>query len=355
MQQLTEDIVSIVSDYHNYNKFQFTPERVLSWVSQFDEADQKFLLEELLHLLRQGIYISEANARLLLLRRIEQLSKIYKFDSPISFLENVEFLELQPKGKSQDILLGILKDEVFIKYNFRWEQCGVKSKKYCIYIDDILATGGTVLKDCKGWLEAKESNDDETNLTKVANRDKILIISLFCKHNWANVEWKLKVAFNNDELIKRIEIHNDYEIQNHPKFVNQKFNLAYPLNENSPVVLAYLQNLQANNYENMAFRKNGEPKVEKLFSSPENRNRFESIIIHKGIQLLGKAATLKPNHRPLGATFPSYKTLGTGTLFFTWRNVSNTSPVVFWWDAGGWFPLFPLYKRGEVGNITIGV
>jgi len=350
MQQLAEKIVAIVSDYHNYNGFQFTPERVLAWVNQFDEKDRQFLLEELLHLLNKGIYISEAKARNLLISRIEKLSHIFNFDSPVAFLENTEFLMIQPKGKSQDILLGILREELVKHYSFKWEQLGAKSKKYCIYLDDILATGGTILKDCKSWLETQEA-DGITNLTKILNRDKILIISLFCEHNWANVKWKLKLALGDDSLVKLIRIYCDCEIQNHPKFLNQQFNLVYPKNENSAIVLTYLQNLKANNYEDVAFRKQDQPAVEKLFSSPTNRNRFESILTHKGIELLGKANTLKPNHRPLGATYPSYKTLGTGTLFFTWRNVSNTSPIVFWWEASSWHPLFPLYKRG-IGNIT---
>jgi hypothetical protein len=352
MQQLAEKIVAIVSDYHNYNGFQFTPERVLAWVNQFDENDQQFLLEELLHLLNHGIYISEVKARQLLIGRIENLSHVFNFDSPINFLENTEFIAIQPKGKSQDVLLGILREEIAKKYDFQWEQCGAKSTKYCVYLDDILATGGTVLKDCKSWLENKGA-DGTTNLTQILNKDKTLIISLFCEHNWANVKWKLKLALGNDSLLKLIRIYNDCEIQNHPKFLNQRFNLVYPTNENSTIVSTYLQNLKANNYEDVAFRKNDQPEVERLFSSPDNRNRFESIITHKGIELLGRAATLKPNHRPLGATFPSYKTLGTGTLFFTWRNVSNTSPIVFWWEAGSWYPLFPLYKRG-IGNITFG-
>ena len=55
-----------------------------------------------------------------------------------------------------------------------------------------------------------------------------------------------------------------------------------------------------------------------------------------------------PRKRPLGDTVKSHKTLGTGTLFFTWRNISNTCPIVFWWDVFGhnWTPLFSLKNRG---------
>jgi len=73
--------------------------------------------------------------------------------------------------------------------------------------------------------------------------------------------------------------------------------------------------LAADKNESVAFRKPDAPKQELLFSSAANRIRFENIILQKGVALLQEAQNLKPNHRPLGATFPSYKTMGTGTLF----------------------------------------
>lgn len=88
------------------------------------------------------------------------------------------------------------------------------------------------------------------------------------------------------------------------------------------------------------------PVKETFFSSPENRIRFENVILIKGIEILGKVSVLKENQRPLGNINPSFQTFGTGTLFFTWRNVSNTSPIVFWWESKYWHSLFPLINRG---------
>ena len=64
----------------------------------------------------------------------------------------------------------------------------------------------------------------------------------------------------------------------------------------------------------------------------QNRNKFEKIILDKGLELLQKVKKEKPDprKRPLGDTVKSHKTLGTGTLFFTWRNISNTCPIIFW-------------------------
>jgi hypothetical protein len=98
-----------------------------------------------------------------------------------------------------------------------------------------------------------------------------------------------------------------------------------------------------------AYRKNNIPIKEQFFSSKSNRIRFENIMLMKGIELLGGVKKLKINHRPLGVTNPTKKIFGTGTLFFTWRNISNTTPIVFWWKITGsdWYPLFPLINRGK--------
>jgi hypothetical protein len=353
LEKTIADILAIISDYHNYRGFQFTAVHILSWVNQFKEEDREFLLQELLHLLQQGIYISEEKGRTMLVAKIENLSQRFGFTHPVSFLANTEFLRLQPAGKSQDILLRLLNEELTKKYGLGLAQCGAASKKYAVYVDDVLATGGTVFKDSLRWLETTQI-DGETNLAKVLKNEKFFIISVFCRHTWANVIWRLKMQLKNDAILKKIQLVSDYEIQNHPTFPNQRLNFAYPTAQQPQSVLDYLNGLeQASNHEKAAFRPDSAPTPETLFSSAENRIRFENILLHTGIQLLGKAATLKPNHRPLGATFPSYKTFGTGTLFFTWRNIPNTSPIAFWWEAGGWRPFFPLFGRG-LGGTTFG-
>jgi hypothetical protein len=346
MNQLAQHIVAIIKDYHNYRGFQFTEDHVINWVNQFEEGDREFVLQELLHLLQQGIYFSEADGRRLLIERIEELSRDFKFSKPVSFLANTHFLNLQAKEKSQSYLLNILDEELQNKYGIGLAQCGSASKKYALYIDDILATGGTVFKDCLYWLQTKNT-DGETNLDKVIKNETRLILSFYCRHNWPNIPWRLKLQLNNDAITKKISFYCDYEIQNHPKFSGQQFNFAYPVAAQPETVMNYFNAIEATTNEATAFRKEGTPVTENLFSSADNRIRFENIILSKGVELLEKAHDLKPNHRPLGAGFPSYKTLGTGTLFFTWRNISNTTPIVFWWKAGGWLPLFPLYKRGE--------
>lgn len=352
MEELSDQIVDIIKDYHNYLHFQFTSKRVIDWANQFDEGDREFILSEFLFLLRNGIYFNEIQGRQLLLKRIEELTAEFRFSKPVDFLANTEFLVLQENGKSQHYLLGILNEELEKKYGIGLRHCGTASRKYTIYIDDVLATGKTVFDDLVKWL-SETTDKGKTNLARVTANDTNLLLSFFCRHNWPNIPWRLKLALNNDDITKKLRFYCDYEIQNHVKFTDQKLNFAYPLKNQPQSVLDYFNSITASDKETVAFRKAGTPAKEMLFSSEGNRVRFENIILLKGVELLRKAEQLKPNHRPLGAGFPSYKTFGTGTLFFTWRNISNTCPVVFWWKAGGWLPLFPLNGRG-IGNTTIG-
>lgn len=140
----------------------------------------------------------------------------------------------------------------------------------------------------------------------------------------------------------------DYVIENHPNFNNQRYNLAYPLAGQPGDVTGFLSQLHegAINHENKACRPVNKPLTETFFSSSENRNRFESILLAKGIWILSQVTKAYKQHRPLGDVSPSYKTYGTGTIFFTWRNISNTCPLVFWWEGHGWHGLFPLQGRG---------
>ncbi|REG78218.1 hypothetical protein C8N25_13910 [Algoriphagus antarcticus] len=144
----------------------------------------------------------------------------------------------------------------------------------------------------------------------------------------------------------------DYLIENQVKWSNQKLNCLYPVQNQSKFVMDYLNSLTISTPGNTpAFRNPNQPTKEVFFSNPQNRLTLERIFLEKGIELLGKVKSLSPDprKRPLGDTVKSHRTFGTGTLFFTWRNVSNTCPLVFWWDVSGhdWIPLFCVKNRGQ--------
>lgn len=356
MRDLADSIAGILHDYHAYNDFDFTADHVIKWVEQFDAGDQQFILEEFLHLLQQGIYVSEDKGRELLMKSINELARFYKL-TPINFIKNLKVLSLQKAGKSQATLISIFYEEIEKNFGLKESDCGSVSDKYALYLDDVVASGQTVFTDFGGiwdketktykggWLE--ETNEDgESNFDTVISKKVIVIVNAFCIHNWQMIDYRLKMRFNGDDAIqKKIRYWHNYEIQNHRGFPNQNYNFAFPIV--SVKGEEYFNSIPATLKAEGAFRKENLPPIERFFSNAVNRQRFENIILYKGIELLAKAQKLQINHRPLGVTTPSHKTMGTGTLFFTWRNVSNTTPIVFWWAAGNWYPLFELINRGK--------
>ncbi|MBS0032174.1 phosphoribosyltransferase-like protein [Chitinophaga sp. 22321] len=141
----------------------------------------------------------------------------------------------------------------------------------------------------------------------------------------------------------------NYEIQNHAKFNNQRLNIVKPVKGADPIVNTYFGSLMATKYEDYAFRDVNTPAIETFFSSPTNRIKFENILLNKGIEIIGMIqGEVRSNIRPLGLINPSYKVLGLGTHFFTWRNIPNNSPLVYWWEVPGhdWRPLFSV-SRGN--------
>lgn len=170
-----------------------------------------------------------------------------------------------------------------------------------------------------------------------------------------NVSFALdqNIGFN---LSNRLKFYRVSSIDNYPHInfynPNPKFNHVYPKeNDIGKEFLNFIENAFDRGYgmtnEKLAFRNPDYPKVEEFYSSPENRDRYENILLQKGIEIINSIENLKVQSiRPLGMTPPSYKTLGTGSHFFTWRNISNTCPLVFWW-GNNWYPLFPVKNRGN--------
>jgi len=350
MLDLISDIQKILADYHcdNASGFVMSEEHITEWINQFEEADREFILQEFLHLLRGHTYVSKVKAKELLINNINELAKKLKYSNTKDFLNETVFLNVQPKAKSQEILLSLLDVELQANFGVLIAQCGIFVQKNYVYIDDILASGKTVLRDCKNWFS------QNSNLDKCISGEITFSVITFCCHQWAvnRVRWSLKYTFNKDFFTNsnKFKIYYNFLIEDNTKELNPTLNFAYPLKMENSWEL-YLANLtEATQHEERAFRSTNRPKKEIFFSNDENRFRFESILLNKGLEIINKIQDMqkRKNHRPLGKTYPHYKTFGTGTLFFTWRNISNTCPIVFWWDnsAHNWKGLFPLNNRG---------
>jgi hypothetical protein len=350
MQQTAEKILEILHDYHcdfPQTKYEMSVEHIIKWANQFGD-DGEFIISELLHFLPQ-IYISKSKAIELLKSRLIAFQKFYKYQSMAEFIMNAHFIDVQKDEKSQKDILLLVKEIINNEFAINYELTINEPKKHYIYFDDILATGGTVYRDLSNWLSESD------NLKTILNNNKTIALSLFCYHKlgFDNMEWRLMKTFD-DKIKNFLLIGFDYKIENQlkPKWIAEKqaLNCIYPIEKQPKEIFEYLASLEAENSSILPFRPEYLPVKEVFFSNPENRIRFENILLEKGLELIKKTKKVipDPRKRPLGDTTKSHRTLGTGTLFFTWRNISNTCPLVFWWDVTGhnWMPLFCVKNRG---------
>ncbi|MBK8828156.1 MAG: hypothetical protein IPO26_16005 [Saprospiraceae bacterium] len=76
MDTKVEDIYSIIKDYHcdEADGSPISTESIIQWINQFDTNDRDFITDELLHLLRQDIYVSKAKALELLSSFVQNFS-----------------------------------------------------------------------------------------------------------------------------------------------------------------------------------------------------------------------------------------------------------------------------------------
>lgn len=346
LKQIADRTLEIIGDYQNDYGITLTPENIVSWANQFD-SDAEFVLTELNNIFEQT-YISKQKARDLLKNRIEKLVTALKYGSVLDLISSSHFFTVQSGEKSQIEIIQIIDDILIKDYGIIRSNYDEFQKVNFIYFDDLIATGGTVCNHLCEWLTEKENG--KTNHERVVDKEINLIVSCFCVHlhSYTLLEYILMKQVHNDKLQGKWKCYADIIITDHPKKLRQEYNCLIPLkSELSQRALSYLESLDANGQSDRAFRPVNTPEVDNLFSSASNRNKLECIFVEKGLDILESVDNLNINQRPLGITKPSHKTFGMGTLFFTWRNVPNNSPIVFWWKGHGWSPLFPLRNRGN--------
>lgn len=347
MNELATDILVIIKDYRNDDGIQLTEQSIIDWVQQFGE-DALFVLTELKHIVPQ-VYLSKSTAKAYLKRYLQRIIKQYRYTSVPQFLMDTEFLDMQREGKSQKAILGLVEEVLQDDYQESYQNYVTYPKQNFIYFDDVLATGKTVSTHLIKWLN--EEHSQKKNYEKIIDKESRLFVHLFCVHTWglAFQKFRIKSTFPGD-IESKIVWSYDYEIQNHIKWNNQKLNIAIPTEDQPGNVKSYLAGLSAEKYEDYAYRKTNTPTQENFFTSPQNRIKYENLLLQKGLSIMNKIqGEVKPNIRPLGFIHPNYKTYGLGTHFFTWRNIPNNSPLVFWWEVPGhnWKPLFPVGNRGN--------
>jgi hypothetical protein len=356
MKQLINEVYEIIKDYRQDEEM-MSIERIEQWIEQFNADDRIFILEEMKNIFGKR-YISKAKAKTLVKEMIEFLSQEYKYDNPKSFLLECSFLDHQPEGKSQKILLAFLNEILAEEYQMTIENCNPKKPKFYIYFDDVLCTGDTLVKgltkntpDSKGWFH-KTREDGRTNLDAFKEDKAKLILAYFAihKHNIKKAISRIYYGLNKTNIDIVYAWDKKYEIENDVDNINSKLNFIFPKESVRNELVINCQNqieekIKSDGYhegETIRYREINKPMNEEFYSSEANRDRFEKIILEKCIQIYNSSERLMTELRPkpLGYGLYTDLSLGFGTLIFTWRNVPFNVPLVFWYKNRDWTSLF---------------
>ncbi|SUJ16215.1 Uncharacterised protein [Sphingobacterium spiritivorum] len=356
---MSDPIDSIVDIIKDYRKENISDEGVVmdkahvnKWINQFDAESREFVLNELLHLLRKS-YLSYDQVSNHIRNMFGIISSELSYNTVNELLNHSIFQRTQKEYKSQHLYLGLIEHWLEIDYKIKINTSD-SSIQNIFYIDDILGSGGTFIREIKEVI-------NDIGLRNFLDK-KIKIICCFTVlHRWAmrNVKFQLQNILKVDKsyIDNHFKFYRVFEIENDPHIGfgnndNPSFDHVYPIE--TPLgneVLGFIQANIRNDYEfrneKHAFRNEDYPVQESYFSSNYNRKRYEYILLEKGFEIMKRIDfEMARGLRPLGMTNPSNKTLGTGTHYFSWRNISNTCPLVFWWGKNDWYPLFPVQNRG---------
>ena len=357
MDDLIKEIYEIVKDYRADESdpgVRMTPDRIRQWIDQFNLEDQRFILAELKNIFSKQYY-SKQKIKDFLKSIVEILSRDYGYENTEVFLEETVFLNLQETNKSQTVLLQLMGEVLQNEFHFSINDCGSRIKKNFIYIDDVLCTGNTVFKEAEKWVKQVDDIGERTHLEQLKNGSiRLLFVHVFShkknrEKTRARFRYKIDENFNDfSQWYLIFEIESEIIM---PTGTNQSELVTNDQQEIEARVDQYCRNQNFPVPEAEFYRSIGQPVAGQFFTSEANRNRFENIILEKGIMILrGTENISTSNLRALGYSLPSHKNFGFGALCFTWRNIPNNSPLVFWYSGGGFFPLFKV-RRVERGVI----
>lgn len=255
-QVYAQQIYDVIKDYRSDDGYQMTIEHIIEWADQFGD-DSEFVLMEVAHIIPQ-VYASKADTYSFLKQVLAYYMKKYNFKDLNDFLYATEFLVLQPFGKSQWTMLGMIDEIIFQKISKRLQDYNNHVKSIFIYVDDILATGKTIGDDLCEWL----SHDDRAE--KVKRHEISLNVALLCFHDLGVQLQNFRISKQFDlQTANSIDLRACVRIQNHLNYTNPTLNIAVPIRCTiSKQAEQFYDNLTATKNAHQAFRRPNQPAKE---------------------------------------------------------------------------------------------
>lgn len=317
---LAVSIAQTISDYRAGEVPAPTPQHVMRWVAQFDEAVRIPLLRELDHVLERT-YLARSAVESFLgqLLRYEPLTGA----DPSAYWPDVRFLAVQNVGRSQHEMLEMFGAVMEGELAFGLNQCGANPAAF-VYLDDGVFSGNRLLADLSSWVttEAPES----------------ATVHIVCMALHLGGQWyaKERIASAAQQAGKRIDLHwwAGVKVENRRSEIRVSDVLRPTALPDDQRVRDYAAQLQ---YP-VELRSGSEVGRRAFFSSGEGRHLLEQELLKAGVHVRDMCPFLNDYQRPLGNWV--LETLGFGTMMVTFRNCPNNAPLALW--AGDpWYPLFP--------------
>jgi hypothetical protein len=333
LEQLCVNFVEKITDYRIDEISPIDTAHICRWLDQFDEPKRIPILTEMSHLIDK-IYFSEKRVRNFLEKNVNNPALIGT--DAISYWNNVNVLNIQQGGTSQNSMKALLSSILLSKYEIMLQNSDANSGIY-IYLDDACYSGNRIIQDIISWLDQAE------NLAI----NKLIIITI-ASYSYGKYYAEREIKKKQNELGKcfPIEWYVGCQLENSVKKNNGKLkytndpDLFVPrsLPNDDPCVQQYVEYLTENGFP-PTLREVLPNQKPKIFSSEENRNFIEQEFLKKGCYIKQHICIDLPESiRPLG--FSGMMTLGFGSPIITYKNCPNTAPLALW--AGEpWYPLFP--------------
>ncbi|MCQ2012342.1 phosphoribosyltransferase-like protein [Clostridium butyricum] len=333
--QLIKELLNIIGDYNMSQGLTMDIEHVNKWIKQFDKELRNTILRELIYIFKKT-YLSRNDVKEYIKGILT--SKSIFGDCIQDNIRNTTFLNIQKEGNSQNDLLEIVAEVLLEEYNIDIDECGSDSRYF--YIDDCIFTGNKYRHTIEDWV-------NENSIKSGAELIVYHIAVYKQGEDYADARVRKLLEKQNIKLLAwRHLIYNNYK--------NNKFNnpidALYPKEIQDKNVQAYIQDrLEKSDYaEDTKYFRDFDLEKEKLCSSQEARECLETEFLKVGANLVMSANQYHDSVRPMG--FQKLESIGFGSMFVTYRNISNNCPLALWYGdvtkgdytpLSKWYPLFP--------------
>jgi hypothetical protein len=323
---LLQQVASTISDYRRGEVEPRTPAVVDRWVRQFPVNQQEAILSALAYTLDKA-YVSRDDFKAFL-SALASSDKLSAGSDPSQFWRSANLLDIQLGGNSQKDLLAMFDDVLQEQHGFGLSGTGSNNGTY-IYLDDCIGTGTRVRNDVCAWIES------------VAPANSILHIITAALYEGAFwIDQKIQEAASANS--KQVTIHkwrlDGFDLENRRSYRNDADVLWPATIPNDPHAEAYAANLTNAGHAPL-LRAAGSPGRRGLYSSDEAKLLLEDAFLVRGCQIRAECQNLPERVRPLG--YHTLDNFGFGSMFITFRNCPNNTPLALWVQQAEYPALLP--------------